>query len=246
MNETWGGLMPVLFEIGGFKVESYPLFVSLAIVTGLYLYLRGVKRDQVKNMNALYIVIFALIGGTIGAKLPLLFIYWSDYTDKNVDLMTILSGRTIIGGLIGGFIGARLVKYVLGIKVKMGNQIAIPVAVAMAIGRVGCLLRGCCYGIPTHTDYGIDFGDHIHRHPTQLYELTFDVLLVIYLVYRKKQGGVEPGGLFRLFLNGYLGFRFFNEFIRVEEIGLLGLTHFQWLCVISLMFINREKKSLMD
>jgi prolipoprotein diacylglyceryltransferase len=237
MSEPWG-LRPILFEIGDISVMSYPFFVTLAMFVGFGIYMAQIKKDQVRNMNAFAIVIFALIGGAIGAKLPLLFIYWKELTVDGLNPAIIFAGRSIVGGLLGGLLGAKLVKKSLKIDVRLGNQIAIPVAFAMAIGRIACLLEGCCYGKPTNSSYGIDFGDHILRHPTQLYELVFDVILGIYLIYRKKKG-IEPGGLFRLFINSYLGFRFFNEFIRVEVVGWLGLTDFQWICMISLIFINR-------
>lgn len=238
MNVDWG-LRPILFSIGPYRIESYPFFVTLAIFVGLMIYLFEIKKDDVRSMNALYIVIFALIGGAIGAKLPLVFIYWDELTHDGLDPAIILSGRSIVGGLLGGFLGAKLVKKALHVQVRMGNQIAIPIAFSMAIGRIACLLRGCCYGKATNSSFGIDFGDHILRHPTQLYELVFDLFLAFYLIYRKKKG-IEPGGLFRLFLNSYLGFRFLNEFIRVEAIGWLGLTDFQWICIISLVFINKH------
>ena len=122
---------------------------------------------------------------------------------------------------------------------RMGNQLAIPIAVGMAIGRIGCLLRGCCYGKPTSLLWGIDFGDHIYRHPTQIYEIIFDLLISFYL-YKRKKKGVNPGELYSLFLNYYLSFRFFLEFIRVEKVSIIGLTDFQLLCIVSLVFINRK------
>jgi prolipoprotein diacylglyceryltransferase len=122
----------------------------------------------------------------------------------------------------------------------LGNQIAIPVAIAMAVGRIGCLLRGCCYGKPTALIWGVDFGDHILRHPTQIYEIIFDILLVAFLVWKKKRIA-KPGELFSIFMNCYLSFRFMLEFIRVEKVSSLGLTDFQLICVISLIYINRKK-----
>lgn len=238
MNADWG-LWPVLFEIGDFKIEAYPVFVTFAILIGLGLYLFQLRKDQVKSSNALYIVLFALVGGAIGAKVPIFIIYWKELSQTNVSMDILLSGRSIVGGLIGGFLFTLLSKRLFNIKDKMGNQIAIPVAFSMAIGRFACLFRGCCYGQPTGNNYGIDFGDGIHRHPTQIYEMIFDFLLALYLIYRKKKG-VSPGELFMIFMNYYLGFRFLNEFIRVEHVTKLGLTDFQLICILSLLYINRK------
>jgi len=220
-------------------VEAYPVFVLLALLSGIFVYLIELRRDRIESANALYIAIFAIVGGIIGSKLPIILIYWHELNSSPNSLDVLVSGRTIVGGLIGGALGTFLAKKLFHIKERLGNQIAIPVAVGMAVGRVGCLLRGCCYGQATSLPWGIDLGDHIARHPTQLYEMLFDILLVFYLAWRKKQG-VEAGELFKIFLNGYLSFRFFLEFIRVEKIGFIGLTDFQVLCVISLVYINRN------
>lgn len=238
LNETWG-LKPILFYIGKYPVEAYPVFLLIALVTGIAVYIWQLRRDGIRNSNALYIAIFAIFGGTIGAKLPLIFIYWNELNSDPASLNILLSGRTIIGGLIGGAAGALLGKRMFGIKERLGNQIAIPVAIAMAVGRIGCLLRGCCYGKPTALAWGVDFGDHILRHPTQIYEILFDLLLVAFLVWKKKQD-IKPGELFRIFMNCYLSFRFVLEFIRVEKVSYIGLTDFQLICVISLIYINRN------
>lgn len=238
LNENWG-LRPVLFYIKDFPVEAYPVFVFLALLIGILVYVLQLKKDNIHNSNALYIAIFAIIGGTIGSKLPLVVIYWNELVSDPGSLNILLSGRTIVGGLIGGAAGTFLAKKIFGIKERLGNQIAIPVAAAMAAGRVACLLRGCCYGRPTDLPWGINFGDNIRRHPTQIYEILFDLALVFLLGIIKKKG-VRPGELFRIFLNCYLSFRFLLEFIRVEKIAFAGLTDFQLLCLISLVYINRK------
>ncbi|WP_010681331.1 prolipoprotein diacylglyceryl transferase [Acetivibrio cellulolyticus] len=233
------GLKPVLFYIGGIPVEAYPVFMLLALITGFVIFKTQLRRDNIRKSNALYIAIFAIAGGAIGSKLPIIFMYWNELNSTPNSIKVLLSGRTIVGGLIGGAVGTFLAKKMFRITERMGNQIAIPVAAGMAVGRLGCLFRGCCYGQPTNLPWGMDFGDHITRHPTQIYEMIFDILLVFFLRWKKNKG-VEPGELFKIFLNCYLSFRFLLEFIRVEKISLIGLTDFQLLCVISLIYINRH------
>ena len=237
INETWG-LKPVLFYINGFPVEAYPVFLFLALVIGILVYRIQLKMDNIHKSNAFYIAIFAIAGGTIGSKIPIIIMNWNLLNSDPNSVDILFSGRTIIGGLIGGTAGTFTAKKLFGIKERMGNQLAIPVAAGMAVGRIGCLLRGCCYGQPTNLPWGTDFGDHVMRHPTQVYEIIFDILLAFYLQWRKKKG-VNPGELFKIFLNCYLSFRFLLEFIRVEKVSFIGLTDFQLLCVISIIYINR-------
>lgn len=242
-NELWG-LKPVLFNIGEFPIESYPVMLFISLMVGGAIYLWQLKKDGIKSSNAFYIALFGIIGGTIGAKLPLIFMYWNELNTNANSLNNILQGRTVVGGLIGGTVSIFIAKKIFNIKERMGNQLAIPIAVGMAIGRIGCLLRGCCYGKETHLPWGIDFGDHILRHPTQIYEMIFDISMVIYL-YIRKQKGVKPGQMYSIFLNGYLSFRFLLEFIRVEKVSSIGLTDFQILCIVGLIFINRKSIKLL-
>ncbi|MBU3190357.1 prolipoprotein diacylglyceryl transferase [Clostridium bowmanii] len=237
-NEAWG-IKPVLFKIGNFPIEAYPVMLFLALLAGISIYIWQLRKDGIKSSNAFYIALFGIVGGTIGAKLPLIFMYWDKINSNANSLNAVLQGRTIVGGLIGGMVSILIAKRIFNIKERMGNQLAIPIAVAMAIGRVGCVLRGCCYGKETYLPWGIDFGDHILRHPTQIYEIIFDLAMAIYLSIRKRKG-VRPGQLYSIFLNGYLSFRFFLEFIRVEKVSFIFLTDFQILCIVGLIFINRK------
>ncbi|MBU3113887.1 prolipoprotein diacylglyceryl transferase [Clostridium lacusfryxellense] len=237
-NESWG-LKPVLFKIGDFPIESYPVMLFLALLVGIGIYILQLKKAGIKNSNAFYIALFGIVGGTIGAKLPLIFMYWNEINSNTNSFSAVMQGRTIIGGLIGGGVSVLIAKRIFGIKERMGNQLAVPILVAMAIGRIGCLLRGCCYGKETHLAWGIDFGDHILRHPTQIYEILFDIVMIIYLSLRKKKG-VKPGQLYSIFLNAYFSFRFLLEFIRVEKVSFIILTDFQILCIVGLLFINRK------
>jgi prolipoprotein diacylglyceryltransferase len=100
-----------------------------------------------------------------------------------------------------------------------------PLIAGIAIGRMGCFLAGLAdhtYGVATGLPWGVDFGDGVFRHPTQLYEIGFLLILGIGLaVYARRKG--RNGELFRLFMFGYLSWRLFIEFYkpRLELIGPL-------------------------
>ena len=86
----------------------------------------------------------------------------------------LLGGKTIVGGLVGGLIAVESVKRLRGIRVATGDLLALPLVLGIAIGRIGCFLSGLedqSYGIATGLPWGVDFGDGIARHPTQLYEI---------------------------------------------------------------------------
>jgi len=95
-------------------------------------------------------------------------------------------GKTIVGALIGGLITVELMKRYIGLRVSTGDLYAIPLALGIAIGRIGCFLTGLSdntYGAASNLPWAINFGDGIPRHPTQLYEAIF-LLILIPLLYR--------------------------------------------------------------
>ena len=82
-------------------------------------------------------------------------------------------GRSIEGAIAGGIVAIELYKRAVGIRTRTGARFALPLAVGVAVGRIGCYLAGLddfTYGTPTALPWGHDFGDGIPRHPVQLYE----------------------------------------------------------------------------
>lgn len=235
---NWG-LRPILFTVGEFEVSSYATFMLLGLLVGLGVYYITAKKDKVFNHNSSVILQAGLISGIIGAKIPGWIVDYKMIMDSLPDVGPLLSGRTILGGLLGGSLGVLITKRVLGIRDRRGNQFAPGIAIGIGIGRIGCLFAGCCYGIPTNLSWGVDFGDGILRHPTQLYESLFCLGLFIYLLMLRRQI-TQPGKLFQRFMTIYLSFRFCIEFIRVEPVVLWGLTGFQLACIAGIIYVHRE------
>jgi phosphatidylglycerol---prolipoprotein diacylglyceryl transferase len=234
---VWG-IRPVLFSIGKFEVNSYSFFVLLGLIVGLAVYYYLARTEKKVNENSFYVLMAGLLGGVIGAKLPMWIINYRLIIESFPDITPLLSGRTITGGLIGGTLAVMYVKYKLKIKDKKGNLFAPAIAIGVAIGRIGCLFKGCCYGIATSLPLGVDFGDGIPRHPTQIYEIIFFLLMFVFLMVKRETA--KPGQLFYWLMNSYFIFRFFEEFIREEPTLFLGLTIFQYISIVALIFINAK------
>jgi prolipoprotein diacylglyceryltransferase len=134
-----------------------------------------------------------------------------------------LGAKTIVGGLLGGWIGVEIVKRCLKIRHSTGDAFVFPLIVGIAVGRIGCFLSGLAdhtYGLPTALPWGVDFGDGVARHPTQLYEIAFLLILgaALGLYHRRPR---RNGALFLLFMLGYLSWRLFIEFYK-PRLLLLG------------------------
>jgi phosphatidylglycerol---prolipoprotein diacylglyceryl transferase len=238
------GISPVLFHVWKVEVPSYTFFVSLGIiVAGLIYYHEAKKANQVNEFSFL-IAFGAFVGSTIGGKLLELAINVDRVTTLNDFVNILFTGRTVIGGLIGGTLGVWLTKKLIRLKGKRGNLFAPAVAIGIAIGRIGCFLNGCCYGKSTDLPWAVNFGDGIPRHPTQLYESVFMLAMFFILKFGFDQKKVLPGYLFKLLMISYFTYRFFTEFIRVERVAFFGLTYFQVISIFVLIYLILSEKGL--
>jgi phosphatidylglycerol---prolipoprotein diacylglyceryl transferase len=242
--DNWG-VEPVLFHLGTIPVSSYSFFVSLGIIAGALVYYFEARKQRQVNEHSFLIAVGALAGAALGAKMLEILINVDNIDSLNSLAAFLLSGRTIIGGLIGGTLGAMLTKKILHIQTKKGNLFAPAVALGVAIGRIGCFLNGCCYGQPTKLPWAINFGDGIMRHPTQLYESLFMLAMFIVLKTYYKQKPVKPGYLFKVLMIWYFIFRFLVEFIRVERIAFWHLTYFQIIATFVLLYLALDDIKLL-
>jgi phosphatidylglycerol---prolipoprotein diacylglyceryl transferase len=187
----------------------------------------------------------ALVGALLGAKLLVMVqhidLLWQDW---RLFALLALQGKTIVGALLGGLVGVELTKKLIKVRRSTGDRFVYSVLWGTAIGRVGCFLTGLSdrtYGIATTLPWGVDFGDGIRRHPTQLYEIAF--LLLLFLVLRRCENmreGRREGDLFKFYMIAYMGFRFSVDFIKPEFRPLLGLSAIQMTCLGALVYYRKH------
>jgi prolipoprotein diacylglyceryltransferase len=226
----------------------HTVFEVLAYAIGFQLFLRERRRLALPALTdpdrSVAVGVGAIIGAALGAK----FAFWIDDPlaafAKFPDWRHLLEGKSIVGALLGGLIGVELAKHFAGIKESSGDAFVRPLAVGMMIGRVGCFLAGLpdhTYGNPTALPWGVDFGDGIPRHPTQIYEIVFLALWLALLETRGRtvtgSSLTESGDRFRLFMTGYLLFRLLVDAIKpVPYAYAFGLSGIQLLCVAGLAY----------
>ena len=148
--------------------------------------------------------------------------------------------RSVEGALAGGIVAIELYKWRNGISLRTGARFALPLAIGLAVGRIGCFLAGLddfTYGTPTALPWAHDFGDGIMRHPVQLYESaamgTFAVFYVVAVV-RPNRFVVENG--FYLALGFYGLQRFAWEFFKPYGVVFGALTLFHLLSLAILIY----------
>lgn len=190
----------------------YILFTIIGIIAGYITFkLLGIKRPKGETLLDMYIV--GAIGIIIGVKAPVFILH-------GISLNTLITGKSVMGGLLGVFIAIHIYKIFSKRKREaFGGGFAIPFAVALGFGKIGCYYNGCCGG-----DFFI---------PIQLIESAsqFVIAYLLYLFY-KRTGRTDL--LFPLYMLSYLILRFGAEFIRTPEKLFYGITLYQWLAIIFL------------
>jgi prolipoprotein diacylglyceryltransferase len=168
-------------------------------------------------------VAFALLGAGIGAVV---------FGSANLWLSGQSGlGRSIEGAIAGAILAVEIYKRYAGIEARTGARFALPLAVGIAIGRVGCFLAGIddfTYGTPTALPWGHDFGDGVPRHPVQLYEsATMLAAAVLYVRAALRHNEFVIANGFYLVVGFYGLQRFVWEFIKPYGtlVGPLTLFH---------------------
>jgi phosphatidylglycerol:prolipoprotein diacylglycerol transferase len=222
---------PVLLAIGPFEVRSYAVAVLAAFAVAAV-----VRRAEVARLGYdahpghPWVGAAAIVGGVVGSKVGMvLFEPWADLGGLVTGLLSLdLTGKTVLGGLLGGWAGVELAKRRVGIGFSTGDGFAVALPLGQAIGRIGCLLEGCCHGAPTDGPIAIRLHD-AWRHPVQLYEAVLDVLVAVVLWSAK---GLAPGARFRLWVLAYALIRFALDPLRGDAALPVGpLTALQWACL---------------
>lgn len=206
----------------------YPLIMLSALVAGIALSRKRQAKLGLTVAQRWAIALGAFCGGMLGSKLPFAL---ADSRGALCVQAWMGDGKTILFGLVGGYLGVEIAKALVHVKTKTGDSFAIPVAVSIGIGRIGCYVGGCCYGTPTSLPWGVNFGDGICRHPTQIYEMIFHLTGAAVLIVLERRN-LFPTQRFKLYLLAYCTYRVISEFVRPEVALAGGLTGYQWVSLV--------------
>ena len=229
-------------------ISAHQAFEYLAYFIGFQLFLiqRRNAGDVVAPRVRWSLVAAAVLGGALGSRM----LFWLEDPSNTLfrvdDPTYLLAGKTAVGGLIGGLVGVELTKKALGVSTITGDLLAVPLAVGIALGRIGCFLEGLpdrTFGIATSLPWGVDFGDGVRRHPTQLYETLFLAGLAVVLASLARRPHAD-GHVFRVFMMAYMAFRVLVDAIKPDLHLAFGLSAIQWAALLTLgyyVFVFRQR-----
>ena len=232
------GIDPVAF----LSIRWYGIFIALGIIW-IILWLVWQVR---KGANLPYETVFtaALVGipsGIVLARLLHVIDLW-DYYSQNPGQIIGGGGLTAYGAILGAALGIWI--YSRFSKLNFGyfaDLVAPAVIIGQAvIGRIGCTINGCCYGVETSLPWGIVYTHPdslgplgVATHPTTVYELMFG--LMVFGILLKLRGRFKPdGSLFLIYLSLYSLWRLATDFLRVGTPFLFGLHQAQVVGIIVL------------
>lgn len=229
-----------MFHIGSLEIYSYAVMLVVALVVGIWLCVvqgrrRGLSADLVLDMS-----LYALIGGLIGTRLVFVMQNLDEYLKAPLSILNLRQGGlsyhgAVLGGVIAVILFAKRRKVSAGL---LADITAVSALLGLAIGRIGCLMNGCCYGtffegpgavlLP-----GVD-GTMLPRYPVQIYEALLCIAGVAVLVNWQRIRRFD-GEEFLVFTGIYSIIRFLMEYLREGHRMAGGLTLAQYASIVLLL-----------
>jgi phosphatidylglycerol---prolipoprotein diacylglyceryl transferase len=242
-------VIPVLFHVGGFAVETHGFFVLLGVTAAVVVLALEARRRGIRDPRLVWIAVGALFCGAVGAKLSTVWQYAREAHDPSLHGALLYGGKSVLGGLTGAYAGVLLTKRIVGWKTSTGDLFAPAVALGMAIGRWGCFLTEQV-GTPTSLPWGLSVspeaaariphcpgcGSGVAMHPSFLYEIAFHAAMFGLLLWLRPRLP-QAGDLFKIYLASYAAFRFLVEFVRANPVMWAGLSGSQLFLVPSLVLM---------
>jgi len=224
---------PILFEIGPLTIYSYGVLLAAAYLLGLWMAAARARKAGLDANKVLDLGIWVIIAALVGAKALLFALNYQQFTSSWQEFMTLLrSGGVFYGGLIAAIVVCiyQLRKHRLPLWTS-ADLFAPGIALGYTVGRLGCLLAGCCFGRQADIPWAITFTNptanmnagtplNVPLHPTQIYESLAGLVIFVLLLALERRGRAFAGRTFWLFVLFYSISRFAIEFFRGDDRGM--------------------------
>jgi phosphatidylglycerol:prolipoprotein diacylglycerol transferase len=232
--------------IGPFTIYTYGVLLAVSYLLGLRLAMWRAKRWGLDASRVLDLGIYIIIAALIGAKLLLLLVDFDQFRQSPAELLSLArSGGVFYGGLILAVLVAFWYIAKHGLPFWTTCDVFAPgIALGHVTGRLGCFAAGCCYGRATTLPWGITFHNPlaaanvgtplgIPLHPTQLYEASAELLILVLLLSTEKRGRQFAGRTFWAYLLLYAISRYIIEFYRGDPRGeMFGMSTSQFISIV--------------
>jgi len=232
------------FQIGPFSIYPWGIMVSLGFILGGWLFLAEAKKKKIPADAALNIILIALVGAVLGARLWVVFEYLGYFVQHPLEILAVWKGGMAFWG--GFLVSLGLVCLYLKKKNlnfgEVSDSVAPSLALGMFLGRIGNFLSGHHLGIITNLPWGIEYLGTV-RHPASLYEALNALLLFLALLLLRSKVK-RKGVLFLVFLFWYSGVRFGLDFLRNSDLPTADpryfghLTGAQMVCMVILAVVS--------
>jgi len=223
---------PILFEVGGLTIYSYGVLLAAAYLLGLQFALMRARSRGLDGQRVMDLGIWIIISALLGAKLLLLIVDFRQFTANPGEMLNLArSGGVFYGGLIAAVVVAFVYMRRHRMPLWTTTDVFAPgIALGHIVGRLGCLLAGCCFGKPTTVPWAITFTNPaamansgttlgVPLHPTQLYDAGAELLILLFLLAFERRGRPFPGRTFWTYMLLYGLSRFVIEFYRGDNRG---------------------------
>jgi phosphatidylglycerol:prolipoprotein diacylglycerol transferase len=232
-------VFPTLFRIGPVDVHSYGTLLMVGFLSAILLSRRQARRMGLSADLPLDLGVWVLVAAVVSARAMFVALNWDYYSPRLPEVVYIWrqSGLSFHGGLLGGVLAGLLFSWRRQLSFwTIADMVSPGIALGYAIARVGCLLNGCCYGVPTELAWGMRFPLYPDSqittdpsHPTQIYAALGSLVILAVLLWARSRLTV-PGQLFLLYLMLYSVVRSAIEVLRsgpTAKIAIGGVTQAQ-------------------
>jgi phosphatidylglycerol---prolipoprotein diacylglyceryl transferase len=232
---------PILFRIGSITIRYYGLMYVIAITLGFILLSREVRRRRLTTGigektrvlttdDLLDLMLWTIPAAIIGARIYYVAFQWGYYSVHPLDMIKIWQGGLAIhGGVIGGGLAVYLYARFKHASFWGLTDCLVPsLILGQAIGRIGNLMNGDAYGLPTKLPWGIHFPASSPAgmaypgqatQPSMIYEMILDAMIFVYL-WRIRKKGYRAGFSTAMYLILYSIARSIVSFTRGDSLWL--------------------------
>ena len=241
-------MLPLLVDFGAVQLHSFGAMMALAFLVAGYVVSLELARRRLDPEFAWSIILWAAMGGLIGARLLVIASDWEGFLDRPIAFLLSASGFIWYGGLVGGFLSVSILIRRRGLSFwAVADSAAPALALGHAIGRIGCQVSGDGdWGLPTDLPWAMSYSNavigweawtaaaglqpEVTVHPAPVYEILLYTGIFL-LLWSVRRGNLAAGSMLWLYLVLSSVARFGVEAIRIEPVVALGLTQAQWIAM---------------